>query len=256
MAAVNQTARVNTDAWVRRFEPRPEAGTRLFCLPHAGGSAPFFYPFSHQLPRGVEVLAIQYPGRQDRRVEPFATDLHALADDIADAVLPWTDLPFSLFGHSMGAVLSFEVALRLEDRGIEPRLLFASGHRAPSRPRLESFDLDDDRQLIADLRQAGTAPQLLDDPEVLATILPVLRGDYRASLAYRYREGQRVHCPIVALAGTDDPHVNLDEAASWARHTTADFGMEVFTGDHFFVNGQRAAVLDLVGSRLGLGGAF
>lgn len=253
---MNQTARVGTDTWVRRFEPRPEADIRLFCLPHAGGSAPFFYPFSQRLPRGVEVLAVQYPGRQDRRGEPFAPDLHTLADDIADSVQPWTDLPFALFGHSMGAVVAFEVALRLEARGAEPRLLFASGHRAPSRPRSEAFDVDDDRQLIADLRQAGTDPQLLGDPEVLATILPVLRGDYRASLSYRYREGQRVRCPVVALAGTDDPHVDVDEAAAWARHTTADFGMEVFRGDHFFVNAQRAAVLDVVGSRLGLGGAF
>src|SRR5262249_29653456 len=103
----------STDLWVRRFHPAPSAGSRLVCLPHAGGSASYFLPISRGLSPQVEVLAVQYPGRQDRRAEPCIEDVGGLADQITASLQPWIDRPVALFGHSMGAILGFEVALRL-----------------------------------------------------------------------------------------------------------------------------------------------
>lgn len=106
---------VETGAWVRRFHPDGrDAAHRLICFPHAGGSASFYFPVSRALTPGVDVLAIQYPGRQDRRHEPCIDSIAALADALAEEVRPWCDRPVTFFGHSMGATLAFEVARRLE----------------------------------------------------------------------------------------------------------------------------------------------
>lgn len=120
------------DLWVRRYHPAPEARHRLFCLPYAGGSASYFLPVARALSPHVDVLAVQYPGRQDRRHEPCVESVEELADLLVDIVKPWADRPLSLFGHSMGASVAFELALRLEALGIVPHSLFASGRRAPA----------------------------------------------------------------------------------------------------------------------------
>src|ERR1051326_3612207 len=150
--------------WLRRFHPAEDAAVRLVCLPHAGGAASFYFPVSQRLSGPFDVVAVQYPGRQDRRREPCIDDLRVLADAIAEAVRPLTDRPVALFGHSMGATLAFEVAHRL---GVAH--LFASGRRAPSRPREERTHQLGDAGLLADVRRlAGTDAQVLADDEILA----------------------------------------------------------------------------------------
>jgi len=234
----------DTDPWIRRFHPVPDATTRLVCLPHAGGSAPFFFPVSKAMSPSVDVLAIQYPGRQDRRGEPCVNDLNELADLVTERLQPWLDRPIALFGHSMGATLAFEVARRLERAGVVPLALFASGRRAPSRHRDERVHLADDAGLIADLRRlSGTDPQVLGDDELLRAILPAIRGDYRAAETYRYRPGPRLNCPIVALTGDSDPHVTMAEAEAWGEHTESAFTLRVFSGGHFYLTSHSAAVM-------------
>src|ERR1700712_4687720 len=115
--------------WIRRFHESPGASARLVCFPHAGGAATYFYPLSRTLAPSIEALAVQYPGRQDRRAEPCVDDIHELADLVAPALLEWADRPLALFGHSMGATLAFEVAGRLEKAGVRPAGLFVSGRR-------------------------------------------------------------------------------------------------------------------------------
>ena len=133
-----------SDLWLRRFHPAADAPVRLVCFPHAGGSASFYFPGSAALADGCDVSALQYPGRQDRRHEPNVDDIGVLADRIAPVLEPLFDRPVVFFGHSMGAVLAFEVARRLEARGHEPALLFASGRRAPSTVREENVHQRDD----------------------------------------------------------------------------------------------------------------
>lgn len=116
--------------WFRNYGPAPDACVRLVCLPHAGGSASFYFPLARALSPKIEVLAVQYPGRQDRHAEPCVQNIEDMADRIAEALGPWTDRPYALFGHSMGAMVGFEVARRMEASGKGPLELFVSGRQA------------------------------------------------------------------------------------------------------------------------------
>ncbi|WP_017596332.1 thioesterase II family protein [Nocardiopsis potens] len=239
--------------WIRRYAPSPDAPVRLACLPHAGGSASFFLPVARTLAPAVDVLAVQYPGRQDRYTERCIEDLHELADEAASALEPWTDAPLALLGHSMGASLAFEVALRLERKtGAVPVALFASGRRAPSRHREETVHLRDDDGIIAELKRLnGTDSDVLGDEELLRMVLPAIRGDYTAAETYRPRPGEAsVSCPVVAMTGDSDPKVSIDEARAWEEHTTGGFDLHVFPGGHFYLADRQAEVLKLVADRL------
>ncbi|MER7195755.1 thioesterase II family protein [Streptomyces flaveolus] len=244
---------ISTDngAWVRRFHPAPEAATRLVCFPHAGGSASYYFPVSRALSPQIDVLAIQYPGRQDRRTEPCVPDLRQLAELIVQRLDPWLDRPLALFGHSMGATLAFEVAVRMQRRGTTPLSLFASGRRAPSRHRTETVHLLDDEGLIANIKRlSGTATQFLEDEELLRMVLPSIRSDYRAVETYRYEPVPELHCPIVAMTGDQDPQVTLEEAEAWESHTTGPFEVLQFSGGHFFLNDHATQVTKEVRVRL------
>jgi surfactin synthase thioesterase subunit len=238
--------------WVRRFHPTPDAPVRLACLPHAGGSASYYFPVSAALAPHAEVLAVQYPGRQDRRHEPCVDNIQELAEQVFAALSPWTDRPLALFGHSMGASLAFEVARLLEHRaGVVPAALFASGRRAPSRHRDENVHAQGDQRLIQEIqRLSGTEARLLDDPEVLRMALPALRSDYKAAETYRYAPGPDLSCPVTAFVGDADPKASVEEAADWALHTTGSFELKVYGGGHFFLNDHAPSVIAEIAERL------
>ncbi|MFG2139927.1 thioesterase II family protein [Streptomyces sp. NPDC048650] len=234
----------DNDLWVRRFHPAPEAVTRLVCLPHAGGSASYYFRVAEALAPDIDVLAVQYPGRQDRHREPCVESLPELARQVVHRLLPWTDRPLALFGHSMGASLAFEVARLLEHaHGVTPAALFASGRRAPSAHRDEFVHRTGDEQLIREVQElSGTDAQLLENAEMLRMVLPAIRSDYKAAETYRYVPGPDLSCPVTALIGDTDPRVTLDEARSWAAHTTGTFDLKVYGGGHFYLNQHSRAV--------------
>ncbi|MEV0221364.1 alpha/beta fold hydrolase [Streptomyces sp. NPDC050704] len=239
--------RADGDLWIRRYHPAQDSEIRLLCLPHAGGSASFYLPVSQALPPRIEVLAVQYPGRQDRRLEPCVESIPELADQLLPLILEeWTDRPLALFGHSMGASLAFELAGLLEQRaGVVPVMLFASGRRAPSRFRVE----DDvhgrgDEALLAEIKRlAGTDSRILGDDEVLRMVLPAIRSDYRAAELYRPERVHRVSCPVTALVGDADPKAPLDDVRAWREHTSGAFAMDVFPGGHFYLTEQAPRVI-------------
>ena len=250
MAAINQLS----SEWIRRFHPSPEAVARLLCFAHAGGSASYFFPVSRAMAPAVEVLAVQYPGRQERRAERCIEDIGELADRIAEAVRPWTGRPLALFGHSMGATVAFEVALRLERDGIVPAGLFASGRRAPSLYKPENVHRRPDDRLLDELRElSGTDAELLADEEFVQLILPPLRSDYRAVQSYRHQPGARLACPVDALAGEDDPKASAAEMQAWRGHTTGPFALHLFTGGHFYLNDHMPEITGLIAARLPAG---
>lgn len=247
------TATSESDLWVRRFHPAPASAIRLVALPHAGGSASYLFPVSKALAPAVDVLAIQYPGRQDRQQEPVLDSVTDLADGVFNALRPWLDRPVALFGHSMGAVLAYEVGLRLQLRtGRPPLRLFASGRRAPSRVRAERYvHTQDDAGVLRELaRLSGSDPRLLSDPELLPLILPAVRGDYKAVETYRADPDQRLDAPITVLTGDADPLTTLDEAHDWCRHTTGGCDVRVFPGGHFFLNDHAGDVTRLIRAEL------
>ncbi|MFE1554939.1 thioesterase II family protein [Streptomyces sp. NPDC058734] len=234
------------DLWIRRFHPAPEAHHRLVLLPHAGGSASFFFNFSKELAGHAEVLAVQYPGRQDRRAEPPLDNVAALVEEIHRALLPWTDKPLVLFGHSMGAVLSFELARRFEREGAPLAGLIASGRRSPTVRREENVHTRGDDALIAEIRAlSGTDAGLLADEELLRMVLPAIRSDYKAVETYRYLPdgpGPALKCPVSVLTGESDPRVSVPEAMEWRELTGGEFSLRTFPGGHFYLTPQQAGV--------------
>nr|MDT0660531.1 alpha/beta fold hydrolase [Micromonospora sp. DSM 115978] len=242
--------------WIRRYHDAPGSTVRLVCFPHAGGSASFYFPVSAALAPDVEVLAVQYPGRQDRRAEANVDTIPAMADAIFAAVRPLSDRPLALFGHSMGAVLAYEVALRLEGAGAPPLVrLFVSGRRAPSRYRPDSISDRGDQGILDELRLlSGTTGAVLGDPEVLEMVLPAIRSDFRAIERYRHRPGDLLSCPVVTLLGDQDPRVTVDEANAWAGHSTGPHRLRIFQGGHFYLAERAPEVIRAVAEELSGGG--
>jgi pyochelin biosynthetic protein PchC len=244
----------DSDLWIRRFHPAPGSTMQLVCFPHAGGSASFYFPVSAALTPAIEVAAIQYPGRQDRRTEPAASNIKDLADAIFQAVRPQAERPLAFFGHSMGAVLAFEVAMRLEDASAAPLTrLYVSGRRAPSCHREETLHQQTDQALIAELKHLnGTNSDLLADPEALEMILPAIKNDYLAIETYRPSDTRALRAPITALIGADDSRVTVDEAKCWHRHSTATFDLRVLSGGHFYLIDHGPEVIHLIAEDLAL----
>ena len=245
------TTSADSGRWIRNFRPAPSARTKLLCFPHAGGSASYFFPLATALSPDVDVFAVQYPGRQDRHAEPFVESIDDLADHIYAALGPLTDAPVALLGHSMGAVLAFEVARRLETlAGRPPALVFASGSRAPSRYGDEP-ERRTDADLIGVMRDlGGTDPRVLDDPDLLGTFLPAFRNDYLALQAYRRGTDVAIGAPIVVLTATDDPKTPVDDARAWHEHTTGGGQVHTFTGGHFFLEKQPQRVIEVIAAAL------
>lgn len=238
--------------WIRQFHPAPGARMRLLCLPHAGGSASAYFALSRELAPEVEVLAVQYPGRQDRRDEPLLASIEELRDGVAGALAPWLDRPIALFGHSMGAVLAYEVArLMCRDGGTPPAHLFVSGRGTPAQGVSMPLDELDDRAMITALDElGGTDIGLLADEEVLRMVAPAIRSDYRAVRTYRHAPGPLLPCPVTALIGDADAMAPVEEVDEWRAYTSADFSLKVFQGGHFYLSDQFRKVGELVYDRL------
>ncbi|MGC4809208.1 thioesterase II family protein [Micromonospora sp. DT228] len=234
------------DLWLRTFRPAPQAAVRLICFPHAGGSASYYLATARALAPGIEVVAVQYPGRQDRLAERRIEAMPELAEAIFDAIGAVSG-PIALFGHSMGATLAFEVAHRLEAAGRTPVCLIASGRRAPSRHRDTGLHLLDDDALLADLRRlSGTGAGILADAELMRLYLPVIRSDYRAIETCPPRADVKLRCPIVAIGGDRDPQASIDDVRAWADHAGEGFSFRAFSGGHFFLDDHASAILDLI----------
>jgi surfactin synthase thioesterase subunit len=238
--------------WVRCFHDAGNARTRLVCFPHAGGSASYFFRLSAAMSPEVNVCAIQYPGRQDRSREPFVETIEELADRIYAALHPGIDGPVAFFGHSMGAVLAFEVARRFEELArIRPTTVFASGRRAPSALGGEVIRLRDDADVVQQMRKlGGTDPRLLNDPDMLDMVLPAFRNDVRALEQYRRGVEVQISAPIVVMTAVDDPATTVEEAMAWHEHTTGGGATHTFDGGHFYLERHADRVTTVIADAL------
>ena len=223
----------------------------LFCFPHAGGAASYFHPWSAALAPDIEMLAVQYPGREDRADEPHVANIADMADQIHAALGPSLPGTFAFFGHSMGAILAFEVARRFAQEGREPAHLFVSGRAAPPRRHRQELHQAGNSAFVAKLRSlGGTDPRILQDSQALELILPTMRADYTASETYRFEPGAPLSCDITAMIGNRDRESTIAETAEWSAHTTGAFNLRVYAGGHFYLDDCRAHVLEVISSTL------
>lgn len=228
---------------VHRRAPR----FRIFCFPFAGGSAGLFGSWATTLPEDVEVCSVQLPGRGTRIREPLFTRLDSVIDALIPVVRKLLDLPFVLFGHSLGALVAFEVARRLRrDRLAMPERLFASAFRGPSLPvPTPHIHALEDGKFANHLRELnGTPAEILANSEMLEILLPMLRADFAIAETYRYYAELPLPCGISAWAGSQDAHVGLKDLEAWGRETEVSFERSSFPGDHFFVFSQQKLLLD------------
>lgn len=239
------TCRATAPRWLVRRERRPHAATNLYCFPHAGGTPGEYVRWSDGLP-DVQVWAIQLPGRATRLAEPPFTRMPALVDALLESVA--FDPPFTLFGHSLGALVAFEVARALRDRGRErPEHLFASSCRPPPfpPPRTPLHTLSDDRLLAEVERRWGSLPAAVrSDPELYGLALGCYRADFAILETYRHVPGEPLDLPLTALAGDGERH--RSRADGWRAHTRGPVTTRFLSGDHFYFREHRAELLGLL----------
>ena len=232
----------------RTFCPleRPHARLRLFCFPYAGVGASAYRTWAALVPETVEVRAVQLPGRESRLREACATAMPALVEDVTAGIQPLLDRPFALFGHSLGALLAFETARRLAGvPGAGPAHLFASGRRAPHLPARSRPIADlEPGAFLEEIRRRydGVPRQILEEPDLLALLLPALRADITLIESYRYEAVAPLECPITVYGGVDDIEARHDELSAWRVHTRSSFALRMFPGSHFFIRSFGAAV--------------
>ena len=229
------------------------SGMRLICFPYAGGGASVFRSWGDsEFLADVEVCAVQLPGRESRITEPPVGDLRRLVHMLCEALEPYLDRPFVFFGHSIGALVSFELARELRRiRGIAPNHLFVSGCPAPHLPDSERIcDLHDDEFLERVSRFNGTPPEVFNHSELMQLMLPALRADFSLRDRYVYREEPPLDCPIIAFGGMSDQHVNGVVLGSWRQHTRERFQLWLFQGDHFFVRSAQEPLLEILSTVL------
>jgi medium-chain acyl-[acyl-carrier-protein] hydrolase len=230
---------IDPGRWLVTPRPRPNAGVRLLCLPYAGGAASAYRAWSDALGPDVEVCALQPPGREMRlRERPFDR-VEPLVAAAADALEGALDRPWAVFGHSMGALIGFELIRELRRRGAPLPLAFAaSGRNAPHLPPRDRlmYGLPDD-EFIAKLRRfEGTPDEVLQNRELMELLLPLLRADFAVNEVYTPREEAPLDLPLLVMGGTEDEEVSREGLAAWEGYTTGPFSVRLFPGGHFFLN--------------------
>lgn len=218
---------------------------QVFAFPYAGGGPSVFRDWGQWIEGGIDLIAVAYPGREGRANEPLETDLNTLADAIAHEMWPLADLPYSIFGHSMGAYLGFEVAQRLAAQGAAPRCVIVSGAGSPLAPAVRQLHSLPDAEFLAELSKLnGFLPELLASPELMRYALPILRADITACETHLPGETPRQRLPIVACGARSDPRAPLNSVNAW-HHLAERFELRVFEGDHFFLRNEAKTLAEL-----------
>ncbi len=244
----------DTTRWVWPRRAKPLARVRLFCFPYGGAGASVFRTWQSLLPPHIDVCPVQLPGRENRLSESPYTDVRHLCADLTEVLRPLLDVPFALFGHSLGAFIAFELARQLHEQdGLRPVHLFVSGQRSPrSRgPYAPIFQLPDGDFLGEVARRYNAVPDaVLQTPELLDVFLPLLRADFAMNDTYTCEAGEQVDCPITCFGSEADPESTEADLQAWREHTRNRFAVRMFEGGHFFIDTARSALLQAVADEL------
>ena len=234
-------------------KPNPHSRMRLLCFPYAGGTAAVFRNWARYLPSEIEVCAIQYAGRGGRIAEPLSEDIVEVMNAVYHDLQPFLKKPFAFFGHSMGALVSYEFARRLQrERQPGPFQLFVSGCTAPHVSTVDepTYNLPEP-EFIAELRRLqGTPPEVLDNAELMHLMMPIIRADFKASQTYKYVPGPPLECPIRAFGGLKDEEVPREKLEAWSEHTSGSFRAQMLSGDHFFLNTSQSLLTRIIAQEL------
>lgn len=241
-------------SWIIDFTPLRHPRVRLLCLPYAGGGANVYRGWADALPPWIGVAAVQLPGREGRLAEPPMTEAGPLIERLVEATTPLAEKgPLALFGHSMGAVLAWELARAMRRRGSsEPGHLFVAGRRAPDLPSaLPPLHGLPDAAFRAELaRLGGTPREVLTHDELMNLILPMLRADFTLIETWRPEAGPPLSCPLTTFAGIHDAEAAPSRMAGWTAVTRGPTSHRVLPGGHFFLQESRAALLSLIAAAL------
>lgn len=239
--------------WIARFQSNPNAKLRLFCFPYAGGGASTFSSWSESLTSNVEICPIELPGHGCRITEHPFNLLEPLTKELASGLLPYLNKPFAFFGHSMGGLVSFElVHLLRRVYNLSPVHLFISGRHAPqipeSKPPIHHLPKP---EFINELRSLnGTPEPVLEDAELMELFLPILRADFAAIETYVYTSKPRLNSPITVMGGLQDYEVSCEDLEAWREQTNANFSMQMFQGDHFYIHSNQPLLLQFLDREL------
>lgn len=231
--------------WLSCYKPKSKAKLRLFCFPYAGGGSSVFRTWSDDLPDWIEVCPTQLPGRENRILEKPFHQMSDLIKSIAQAIKPYLDLPFALFGHSMGAWIAFELAHHLNKNfDLLAQHLFVSGRFAPQIADNKNLHKLPDKEFREKLEMYGGTPKaVLESDELMELLIPILRADFSICETYVYQQNSPLTCPISVFGATTDHLVEPDSLIEWKKETSNSFRVEIFNGDHFFLRNCQKELL-------------
>lgn len=246
---VSQNPVMGQSSWFLIPRPVARPRLRLFCFSYAGGNASTYREWHRQLPADVEVCSVQLPGRGSRFREKALTDLNALLSALIVEIARYTDTPYAFFGHSMGAQVAFELSRCIRDKGLnQPAFLIVSGRRAPQKQKKSRpiYNLPEAEFREEIRRLNGTPAEALNNPELMDLVSPILRADFQLIETWQYLPSDPIDVPVMALGGVKDNQVSLDDLEDWSKVTKGPFSLELFSGDHFFINQVTDALLNTI----------
>lgn len=240
--------------WIENWSPKPQAQARLFCFPYVGGSAALYRLWPAKLGEQVEVLSVELPGRGRRFGEKLISSLDELVPTFHQAILPYLDKPFFIFGHSMGALIAYEWTLLLEKEGKHlPSALILSAFGAPhvTPPPKRKLHLLSDSEFLEELEHLkGTPKEVLQHRELMSILLPMIRSDLKMVENYPYPKDQKISVPVKVLGGRQDPQVDLSRLEAWKDLAGSSFSLQLFEGEHFFIQSARDRVLESISDEI------
>ncbi|HLJ16206.1 MAG TPA: alpha/beta fold hydrolase [Bryobacteraceae bacterium] len=240
-------------AWVQAARADSNAHIRLFCFPYAGGGASLFRHWQQDLSPDIEVRPIQLPGRENRLREAPFSQLTTLVDTLFPIMARYFDRSVALFGHSMGAYIAYELACRMEEKGVQPVRLLVSGRHAPhlldSKSSIHALP-DSDLLRAVQQRYGGIPAAVWQEPELLRLMMPALRADLILTETYRPSSRPKLTCPISVFGGNQDQNTNSSSLNAWQTLTRAKLRIHTLEGGHFFLHQERRKLLELIAGDL------